>query len=268
MDPNLVEYPWQPLTVTIHPAPQVATVDAAKAAAPVVPAGPTPPPYPPNTVNQTVEYNGSTWKGQPGQGWTLQVAVAPIAPNVDDLKQQLQEAQALAQAKSQELTEVNKSYSGFVALGYNNINDVQKALDQKDEINKGLQNEIISLKKQNKSISDAYNEATQEDTTAVEMGMKAADELKTVKKDYENVLIRLGVEKPDPLHVLTHIDQLKILASKAVPLLKEKYLITQTEVQKFNEKGSGWLQGIAKYFAIAFMIIGAVTYLLIGRGWH
>lgn len=29
------------------------------------------PPYAPNTVNQTVTYNGNTFKGNPGSGWTL-----------------------------------------------------------------------------------------------------------------------------------------------------------------------------------------------------
>ena len=30
------------------------------------------PPYAPNVVNQTVDYGGITWKGNPGQGWTAQ----------------------------------------------------------------------------------------------------------------------------------------------------------------------------------------------------
>lgn len=29
------------------------------------------PPYSPNTVNQTVDYGGATWKGDPGTGWHL-----------------------------------------------------------------------------------------------------------------------------------------------------------------------------------------------------
>lgn len=32
----------------------------------------TPPPYSPNTVDQTVDFGGATWKGQPGGGWNLQ----------------------------------------------------------------------------------------------------------------------------------------------------------------------------------------------------
>ena len=32
----------------------------------------TPPPYSPNTQDQTVDFGGATWKGQPGGGWTLQ----------------------------------------------------------------------------------------------------------------------------------------------------------------------------------------------------
>lgn len=30
------------------------------------------PPYSPNVVNQTVSYGGQTWKGNPGQGWSLE----------------------------------------------------------------------------------------------------------------------------------------------------------------------------------------------------
>ena len=32
----------------------------------------TPPPFNPNTENQTVDFGGATWKGQPGGSWTLQ----------------------------------------------------------------------------------------------------------------------------------------------------------------------------------------------------
>lgn len=42
--------------------------------APNAQGGAQPPPYAPNTENQTVSYNGTTWKGNPGQGWTQQGA--------------------------------------------------------------------------------------------------------------------------------------------------------------------------------------------------
>lgn len=56
-----------------------------------------PPPYAPNTQDQTVDYNGVTWKGQPGGGWTPQTstgggALPGQAPNSVDL---VKNAQAL-----------------------------------------------------------------------------------------------------------------------------------------------------------------------------
>lgn len=50
-----------------------------------------PPSFSPNTVNQTVTQNGYTWKGQPGQSWTLQSgpgqssAQAVSAPSFQDV---------------------------------------------------------------------------------------------------------------------------------------------------------------------------------------
>lgn len=41
---------------------------------------PTQPGYAPNVENQTVDFGGATWKGQPGSGWTLQ-RVNPEATN-------------------------------------------------------------------------------------------------------------------------------------------------------------------------------------------
>lgn len=40
------------------------------------------PPYQPNVVNQTVEYGGVTWKGNPGQGWTREVKAPPSADEI------------------------------------------------------------------------------------------------------------------------------------------------------------------------------------------
>ena len=46
------------------------------------------PPYAPNIVNQTVDYGGYTWKGNPGQGWSLSgggdaMQSVPEAPQID-----------------------------------------------------------------------------------------------------------------------------------------------------------------------------------------
>ncbi len=43
------------------------------------------PPYAPNVQNQTVSYGGNTWKGNPGQGWTLQGPSGGGAPQGPDL---------------------------------------------------------------------------------------------------------------------------------------------------------------------------------------
>lgn len=46
------------------------------------------PPYAPNVVNQTVDYGGATWKGNPGSDWTLQSGGnSSIGSSVDQLGQ-------------------------------------------------------------------------------------------------------------------------------------------------------------------------------------
>ncbi len=52
------------------------------------------PSYSPNTVNQTVSMNGYTFKGNPGQGWSVQQT-----PQQQQAEQQQQQAQALFQAQ-------------------------------------------------------------------------------------------------------------------------------------------------------------------------
>lgn len=47
---------------------------------------PTQPNYAPNVVNQTVDYGGATWKGNPGTGWTMQ-NLNPAATNFSSTPQ-------------------------------------------------------------------------------------------------------------------------------------------------------------------------------------
>ena len=46
-----------------------------------------PPPYAPNTENQTVFYNGATWKGNPGTGWTMADGGGDVNQTIDSLLQ-------------------------------------------------------------------------------------------------------------------------------------------------------------------------------------
>ena len=80
-NPNLI-YPGQTFTIpgagaptpttptvtpTVQSTPQTQTTPQTQSQSS---GGGTPPPYAPNTVNQTVDYGGTTWKGNPGTGWT------------------------------------------------------------------------------------------------------------------------------------------------------------------------------------------------------
>ena len=63
------QIPGQPQATTQTPQ---ATKVAPQATAQPSSGGGSPPPYAPNVVDQTVEYGGTVWKGQPGGGWTAQ----------------------------------------------------------------------------------------------------------------------------------------------------------------------------------------------------
>lgn len=85
------------------------------------------PNYAPNVVNQTVQFGGATWKGNPGQGWTLQSSTpgasgATSAPGFNDVvnnAQQLQNFQVQAnqpaiQNLQQQSTDLQSRYSDLI----------------------------------------------------------------------------------------------------------------------------------------------------------
>lgn len=57
---------------TAQPTAPQRTAQPTQQAVPQASGGGSPPPYAPNTVDQTVDYGGTTWKGQPGGGWVAQ----------------------------------------------------------------------------------------------------------------------------------------------------------------------------------------------------
>lgn len=202
---------------------------------------------------------------------TPQPEASVVAPQVEDLKytetqyaemqRERDEAKTLLQEKSNELIDTNKKYSGFVALGYNVVDDIQKILSGKDEANKGLYAQIVNLKQQ-------LVENHSEDITALSLGQEAMGELKNLKADHESTLVALGVDKPDINTVLSHVDNLHRIVDAAVKLLEKQNVIKPETVQKFQEKGSGWLSTIATFFTCTIVFFSYAIYFYVERGWH
>lgn len=71
------------------------------------------PPYQPNTVNQTVQYNGVTYRGQPGQGWTV-ISGSPASSSSGS-----SDPLALAQAAQQLQVQANQPAIQTLQTQYN-----------------------------------------------------------------------------------------------------------------------------------------------------
>lgn len=184
----------------------------------------------------------------------------------DAVVQEKEAAQQLLQQKINDHVEVSKNYSTFQALGYNTVDDVTKVLNTKDNENRGLIKQITSLKTQLVDAGKLFAENQAEDITAIAMGMKAADELKTLASDHNEMLKALGAKNNNIFHVLSRISNLRDIADKAMSILEKDHVMSQEDVLHVQAKWQTWLGQTAKFLA-CFTIVGiCILYLFVGRG--
>jgi len=238
-------------TRSFSPVEATATAETTPAPDPVAPEQPATPeqptePTPPVTTPQSTDSAADQQVEDPKY----------TESQYTEMQRERDEAKALLQEKSNELIQTNQKYSGFAALGYNVVDDVRKIISAKDEVNKGLLSQIVSLKKQ-------LVENHSEDISALELGQEAMDELKNLKADHESTLVALGVDKPDINHVLSHIDNFHRIVDAAVKLLEKQNVIKPETVQKFQEKGSGWLQQIAGFLSVSVVVVTYAVYFYV-----
>lgn len=143
------------------------------------------------------------------------------------------------------VNDLNKNYTGFVALGYEKPQDVTAALQKKDDILTGLQTEIQQALDRNIKLTDIIKKKEVEDSTAIDEGLRAAQELNEVKGDTSQVAKELGT-KPKLSDILNSIWGLKKSAAKAVQQAKEEAIKVETIIANPPEptqkrSGLDWL---------------------------
>lgn len=110
---------------------------------------------------------------------------------------------------------LDRVYSGFVALGFNSVDDVTKTLKQKDDTNIGLQKQITTVLDRNTTLARLVSDKEAEDFTAIEEGIAAVQELKRIKDEITMISTTVGT-KPKIFDIITHIENFKTLAAKAL----------------------------------------------------
>ncbi len=82
-----------------------------------------PPPYAPNTKNQPVDYNGMTWKGNPGSGWTAQTFTGgnPIGPGGSDPMSMVKAAQQYQVQQNQPAIQTLQGQQGNLQSQYSEL---------------------------------------------------------------------------------------------------------------------------------------------------
>jgi len=186
------------------------------------------------------------------------------------LEKQLEESRQMLQDESKKLQDINNNYSAMQALGYNTLNDINKALEVKDATNKGLLVQINSLKKQLESISTQYAENQKEDTTSIEMGLDAAEALKELRINYEQVLIALGVKGTSLPTILEKIDSLQAMAEKGMSIIERTKILDKKKLEQIREiekRGKNWLtqflQAVAGHLSLTGLLIFGFVYVFV-----
>jgi hypothetical protein len=81
------------------------------------------PPYQPNVVNQTVDFGGVTWKGNPGQGWSQQSFTGgnPIGPGGSDPMAMVKAAQQFQVQANQPSIQTLQGQQGSLSSAYSEL---------------------------------------------------------------------------------------------------------------------------------------------------
>jgi len=135
--------------------------------------------------------------------------------------------------------------TGFHAMGYTTVEELQAVLKEKDDKIELLTKEVAETKRLASTFASEAKKALDEDSTAIEIGLSALQEAKSLKNDL--VAIAGAAEtKPDLKNMLARIDGLRRMAEKTlVKASKEvKAPVTEEQVQKVQKDTTSFFSKI------------------------
>ncbi len=123
---------------------------------------------------------------------------------------------------TKELTDLKAVYTGFTALGYVTIENVAKALKEKDDKLLTQQIELKQVLDRNTKLLDMLKEKDQEDSSAIDLGIKAMKEVENLKNQIAQLIKTSGI-KPGAkiLDLVFYIEKLKAQAQKWIKSVEE-----------------------------------------------
>lgn len=126
------------------------------------------------------------------------------------------------EATRKELLDLKSVYSTFQAMGYNTVDDVTKAINAKDQDMVGIKKQLVSALQRNQTLADLLAQKDHEDSTAIEAGEQAFEELKALKEGMAEITKVVGAEKPLIRDVVSKAGILKEFAEKWIKKLERE----------------------------------------------
>lgn len=161
---------------------------------------------------ESIQVALDTWYNVANGGYVTKSQYNQLNIQLEEVKKQLKETQQQDQTVSSDL----KNYNEMRALGYNTVNDILKAIEQKDSDNLALQTEIVQIRKRNVVLATELAKSEEEDHTAATLGMEKALENKELKAALFEIAKATGVEKATTQNIISNIFNFKDLAERFI----------------------------------------------------
>lgn len=143
------------------------------------------------------------------------------------------EAYAKIKELEEELDGAKKTISGFEAIGFKSVDDVNTMVTQLKETNEKQQIQLIQVEKRNKDLADMVAKKEEDDYTAIEEGIKAARERDQLKAQLAQVKSAAGIKGTADVHEL--IDHLLSVSATIRNYLAKRELSKKTDQTQTNE---------------------------------
>lgn len=165
------------------------------------------------------------------------------------------------QAKIDEFDELNSIYTEIKAMGFENADDIQKALDKKDKQITAQQTELTQVLNRNTVILEQLKKKDEEDASAIEAGIDAIRRVKELEADLRHVQQAVNVDPEEGISgiakLITNIKEMQTDAKKAV-----------VQVQKETNVSDEQRKNTAKMFGFEWLlkILGLTSIIIFTAG--
>lgn len=189
---------------------------------------------------------------------SIQPTPTPLPPVVDavdttsqvsDLEKEVSDLQNKLNQTNSQLEDITAKYNPFSAMGYASVDDVTKALNDKDKIITDTKTELTQVQQRNIDLLDTLKKKEEEDYTAVQDGIAAVKQLGALNDGFMQIVKELGISKPGIDAIINQIQFYKSSANKARndainAQNKLSQALSSDNLKQVEKTGMEWLLGI------------------------